>query len=82
MKWTSYDKSQVSNLIIALKKGKFEMSGMEILAFSDVFRWLSSLSDHIDKELSANNTALTPNSVKSLDSLTSKITEESKKKKK
>jgi len=50
MKWTPYDKNQVTNLVIALKKAKFEMTGMEIVAFADVFKWVSSLHDHIEQE--------------------------------
>lgn len=51
MKWTQYDKNQAVNLIVALKKAKFEMTGMEVVAFADVFRWVSGLHDYIEKEL-------------------------------
>jgi hypothetical protein len=51
VKWTPYDKNQVTNLIIALKKAKFEMTGMEVVAFADVFKWVSFLHDHIEESL-------------------------------
>ena len=51
MKWTQYDKNQVTNLVIALKKAKFELTGMEVVAFADVFRWVNSLHEYIEKSL-------------------------------
>jgi hypothetical protein len=51
MNWTQYDKGQVTNLVIALKKAKFEMTGMEVVAFADVFKWVSALHDHIEQTL-------------------------------
>ena len=66
MKWTQYYKNQAVNLIVALKKAKFEMTGMEVVAFADVFRWVSGLHDYIEKELAPKppievmNTSVTP----------------------
>lgn len=35
----------------ALKRGKFELEGEEILAFSQCFAWLGSLSDRMKASL-------------------------------
>ena len=52
MKWTSSDKNQVANLIIGLRKAKIELTGPEIVAFADAYKWINGLYDHIEKELS------------------------------
>lgn len=51
MPFTSEDLAHCDNLIRALKKGKYELDGMEIIAMSDVFKWVSRLRTTIETEI-------------------------------
>ena len=50
MQFDKRDLAHCENLIKAVKKAKFELDGMEVLALSDVFKWLSGLYSRIQKE--------------------------------
>ena len=51
MKFTKADLTQSGNLIKALRKGQFTLDGMEVLAFSDVMRWVSQLHKVIENQV-------------------------------
>jgi hypothetical protein len=52
MTFEKTDQVQVDNLIRALKKAKFEVEGLEVLALADVYRWVNHLKVKIDADLS------------------------------
>ena len=53
MKFTKTDFQRVSNLIIALRKAKFDdMIGEECLAFAQTFQWVNALAAYIQKDAS------------------------------
>lgn len=43
MEFTKQDLAQCDNLIKALKKGTFQLEGMEVLALAQAMSWLSKL---------------------------------------
>lgn len=43
MKFTDADLAQLTNAITAMKKAKFELDGMEVLAFAETLRWMGGL---------------------------------------
>lgn len=45
------DLAHADNLVRALKKGKYELEGMEVLALADAMRWLSRLTKVITIDL-------------------------------
>lgn len=45
------DVAQCENLIKAIKKAKFELDGMEVLAFAEVMRWVNGLYNKIQAEV-------------------------------
>ena len=49
--FTQNDSVQCWNLVRALKKGKFELDGEEIIAFSKMFQWVSNLCLLIDTDV-------------------------------
>ena len=51
MRFTKADLSHSKNLLKALGRGKWELEGMEILAFSDMMRWFNGLQNKIEMEL-------------------------------
>lgn len=51
MKFTPADLSHATNLITALKKAKFELEGLEVLALAEVMRWVGGLHKTIKEEL-------------------------------
>lgn len=53
-KWSQQDLNQVRNIIVALKKAKYEVQGEEILAFGQAVRWISMLHDEIYAFLKPN----------------------------
>ena len=53
MKFDKRDLSQCNNLILALKKAKFELDGMEVLAFADMMKWVNYLHHNISQEAEA-----------------------------
>lgn len=50
-KWSQQDLNQIQNILIALRKAKYEVQGEEILAFGQAVRWISMLHDEVSKEL-------------------------------
>lgn len=73
-KWTQSDLNQAHNILVALKKAKYEVQGEEILAFGQAVRWISMLHDEIEASLK-------PNPVEILAKTQTKIKESKKKKK-
>jgi hypothetical protein len=57
MKLTKNDLVQMKNLTKAIAKGQWTLDGMEILAFSDMMRWVGGLQNRIEMELSAEEAA-------------------------
>jgi len=57
MKFTKNDLSHSRNMLKVLGKGKWELDGMEILAFSDMMRWFANIQRTIEMELSAEEAA-------------------------
>lgn len=53
MKFEKGDLVHCKNLVTALKKAKFEVEGLEVLALSDVYKWVSNLQQNIEQELTA-----------------------------
>ena len=51
MKFTKDDIAQGKNLLKAISKGKWDLDGMEILAFGNMFRWFGNLQQKIEAEL-------------------------------
>lgn len=51
MIWTQHDVNMVRNLITSLKNGKFELDGMEILAFAQMMGWVGKLQEKIETGL-------------------------------
>lgn len=50
-KWTQQDLNQIKNILIALKKAKYEVHGEEILAFGQAVRWISMLYNEVEEDL-------------------------------
>jgi len=50
VKFEKRDVVQCENLIRALKKAKFDLDGMEVLAFAEVMRWVNALYNRIQAE--------------------------------
>lgn len=50
-KWSQQDLNQIQNILIALRKAKYEVQGDEILAFGQAVRWISMLHDEVKNEL-------------------------------
>lgn len=51
-KFDKKDAVNCENLIKAIKKAKFELDGMEVLAMAEVFKWVGSLHARIQHEVS------------------------------
>lgn len=51
MKFTQKDLAFTKNTIAFIAKAKIELAGTEIMAASDMLRWLYSLAQTIEKEL-------------------------------
>ncbi len=51
MKFTRNDLIQMKNLTKAISKGQWSLDGMEILAFSDMMRWVGGLQNKIETEI-------------------------------
>lgn len=45
------DLAHCDNLIRAIKKAKFELDGMEVLAFAEVMKWVNGLYGQIKADL-------------------------------
>lgn len=52
-KFNQQDLNQIKNILIALRKAKYEVQGEEILAFGQAVRWISGFHDEVEKELKA-----------------------------
>jgi hypothetical protein len=52
MKFDKNDLTQADNLIKALRKGKFELEGMEVLALAQAMGWLGRFAENIRQDLS------------------------------
>ena len=50
-KFSKYDKVQCNNLIIALRKAKFDLDGQEVIAFSEVLKWVNSIYNEIEVDM-------------------------------
>lgn len=50
-KWSQADLNQIQNILIALRKAKYEVQGEEILAFGQAVRWISMLHEEVSKDL-------------------------------
>lgn len=51
MNFTKQDLAQVENLVRLLKKAKFELEGLEVLAAADMFRWVSKLATEVPQDI-------------------------------
>ena len=51
MKFTKVDINHSKNMLKVLGRGKWEMEGMEILAFADMMRWFASLQNKMETEV-------------------------------
>lgn len=51
IEFTKADLNKVINVMAALKRGKYEVDGEEVLAFAQSFAWLSQLADKIKTQL-------------------------------
>lgn len=66
MKFNKQDATHADNLIRALKKGQFNLEGMEILAFAEMMRWVSNLHQIIIKSAQElEPSSMVPKEVKS-----------------
>lgn len=52
IEFTKVDLARLENVIKAVKRGKYELEGEEILAFAQSFAWLSALFDKIQSDIS------------------------------
>jgi hypothetical protein len=50
-KWSQQDLNQIQNILIALRKAKYEVQGDEILAFGQAVHWISSLHSEVKNSL-------------------------------
>jgi hypothetical protein len=50
-KFDRRDLIQCENLIKALKKAKFDLDGMEVLAFAEVMRWVNGIYNRIQADV-------------------------------
>lgn len=55
-KWSQQDLNQIQNILIALRKAKYEVQGEEILAFGQAVRWISMLHDEVKVSLQSSKT--------------------------
>lgn len=51
IEFNKVDLARLENVIKALKRGKYELEGDEILAFAQSFAWLSSLFDKMQADI-------------------------------
>lgn len=51
IEFTKGDLHKIVNVMAALKKGRYDVEGEEILAFAQSFAWLSQLADKIKTEI-------------------------------
>jgi hypothetical protein len=51
MKFNKVDLNHSRNMLKVLGKGKWELDGMEILAFSDMMRWFSGVQRAMELEI-------------------------------
>lgn len=52
------DQAQCINLVKILKKAKYELDGMEVLALSKVFEWVGELSVRIEEDIKREDARL------------------------
>jgi hypothetical protein len=57
MKFNKNDLIHSRNLIKALGKGKWELEGLEILAFADMMKWIGNLQKNIETDLTSEEAA-------------------------
>ena len=57
MKFNRNDLTQMKNLTKAISKGKWELDGLEILAFSDMMRWIGGLQSKMEIEIANDELA-------------------------
>lgn len=62
LEFTKIDLARCETVIKALKRGKYELEGDEVLAFAQAFAWLSQAFDRISFDL--NKPAEAPVEVK------------------
>lgn len=51
MKFDRKDMVHCENLVRTLKKGKFELNGMEVLAMSEMMKWVNYLYEGISADI-------------------------------
>lgn len=51
IEFTKGDLHKVINVMAALKKGRYDVDGEEILAFAQSFAWISQLADKIKADI-------------------------------
>lgn len=51
IEFTKPDLNKLITVMAALKRGKYELEGEEVLAFAQSFAWLSQLSDKVKADL-------------------------------
>jgi hypothetical protein len=51
IEFNKVDLARLETVMKALKRGKYELEGDEVLAFSQSFAWLSSLFDKIQADI-------------------------------
>jgi hypothetical protein len=63
MQFTQKDLSFAKNTIAFIAKAKIELAGTEIMAASDMLRWLYMLTQSIEKELQEQGKPLSPSPI-------------------
>ena len=49
--FTQHDATHSENLLKMLKRGKFELDGLEILAFAETYKWLANHSHKLKESV-------------------------------
>lgn len=57
MEFTKSDVIQAKNLLFAIKKGKYELDGEEVMAFGQMMTWLAKLITTIETNIVSTATS-------------------------
>jgi len=61
IEFTKTDLARMDTVMKALKRGKYELEGEEVLAFAQAFAWVSVTFDRIKSAMEAPPPVVTPN---------------------
>lgn len=64
IEFTKGDLVKLTNIMGALKRGKYDLEGDEVLALAQSFAWISQLADRIKADLDAPKADVTSESPK------------------